>query len=330
MTTRMTPAWVLAALLLLGACAASLLVGARPIPPDQVWAALTEYTGTSNDVVILHSRLPRTIAGLVVGVAFGVSGALIQAFTRNPLADPGILGVNAGAAFAVTLGVALFSATSPAVYVWFALLGAVAATATVYLIGSSGSGRADPLTITLAGVALAAVLTGITTAITLTNKQAFDEMRYWGAGSLVNRGFDVLTVATPLVVAGLVVAVVIARHLDNIALGDEAAASLGTRVATTRNAAIIAVTLLCGAGTAIAGPIGFLGLMVPHVVRWIVGPNNVKVITLTIVAAPLLLLVSDVIGRVVVSGELQVGIVTAFIGAPALIYLARKPQAAGL
>lgn len=327
---KLAVSWWLVAVALIAACAASLLVGSRPIPAAEVWSALSQHTGTSNEIVILHSRIPRTAAGLLVGLAFGVAGALIQSFTRNPLADPGILGVNAGAACAIALGVAFFHATHPAEYVWFALIGAIAATTAVYAIGSAGGRQTDPLTLTLAGVALAAILTGVTTAVTLLNPEAFNEMRYWGAGSLTNRGFDVLAIAVPFVICGFVLALMISRHLDTIALGDDTAASLGTKVTASRNAAIVAVTLLCGAATAVSGPIGFVGLMVPHVVRWVVGPNNALILAFTALVAPCLVLCSDVIGRVITSGEVQVGVVTAFVGAPILIYLARKPQAAGL
>lgn len=325
----MLTGWFVAGMLV-AACALSLLVGARDIPATQVWAALTGHSGTSNEIVIIDSRVPRTVAGVLVGVAFGLAGALIQSFTRNPLADPGILGVNAGAAFSMAVGVAFFSASHPATYVWFAMFGAVAATAAVYAIGGAGGRRSDPLSLTLAGVALAAILTGLTTAITLLHKSAFNEMRYWGAGSINNRGFDVLQFTAPFVIIGAICALAVARHLDTMALGSETAASLGTKVATSRNVAIIAVTLLAGAGTAIAGPVGFVGLMVPHIVRWIVGPNNTRILILTALAAPCLVLVSDVLGRIVVTGELNVGVVTAFLGAPVLIYLARKPHAAGL
>ncbi|MGQ4510180.1 iron chelate uptake ABC transporter family permease subunit [Dermabacteraceae bacterium P13147] len=329
-TSRITLAYLAAALALVAVAAASLLIGARPIPAAEVWQALVHGGDSANSIVVHSSRVPRTLAGIVVGAAFGVAGALIQAFTRNPLADPGILGVNAGASFAVVLGVLLFNAVTPLGYIWFALAGAVLATVAVYAIGGGVRRKADPVTITLAGVALGALLTGISSGITLTHKEVFDKMRFWGAGSLVNRGFDAIAVGAPLVLLGIVIAVVIGKKLDALALGDEMASSLGTNLSRTRSAAIVAVTLLAGAGTAIAGPIGFIGLMVPHFARALVGANNMRIMTLTVLAAPVLLLFSDILGRVASTGELQVGIVTAFLGAPVLIVLARRPRLAGL
>ncbi|MBD8515714.1 FecCD family ABC transporter permease [Plantibacter sp. CFBP 8804] len=308
----------------------SVLVGSHPVGPTDVWRTLTRPDGSVTDLVVLDLRIPRTVAGLVVGVGLGVSGALIQGLTRNPLGDPGILGVDAGAALFVAIGV-LFGARTPVQYLPFAFLGALVVTALVYVIGSAGRGGADPVRLTLAGVALAAVLSGITTAMMLLDPVAFRQLRGWNAGSFVERGFDVILPALPFVVAGVVIALFSARSLNALALGDDLASSLGTRLVSTRVLAVVAITLLAGAATAIAGPVGFVGLMVPHIARWIVGPDQRWIVAYSILIAPAVLLTSDVIGRVILwPSDVPVGIVTAFIGAPVLIHLVRRAKASAL
>lgn len=309
----------------------SVAVGSKNIPLSVVFEALGHNTGRGDAYVIWDLRIPRTIVGLAVGIALGVAGALIQALTRNPLADPGILGVNAGASFFVALGVAVFGVSSISGYVWFAFIGALVVTVAVYIIGSAGRGGADPVQLTLAGVALGAVLGGIVTAMVLLDPQAFDQMRNWNAGSLVGRDWDILLPVLPFLVVGVLLAVVAAPALNAIALGDDLAKSLGANITRTRIIVIVAVTLLAGGATAIAGPIGFVGLMVPHVARWIVGPDQRWIIAYTIVLAPALVLAADILGRIVIRpGEFPVGIVTAFIGAPVLIVLVRRKKASGL
>lgn len=309
----------------------SVAVGSKAIGVSDVWHALFDATGTDNDYIVRELRVPRTLVALVIGAALGVAGALIQALTRNPLADPGILGVNAGAAFFVALGIATFGVGSISGYVWFAFAGALVVTVAVYLIGSAGRGPADPVRLTLAGVALGAVLAGITTAMTLLDPQAFDQMRNWNAGAVTGRGMDVLGPVLPFLAAGLVLALIVARPLNAIALGEDLAASLGANLTRTRVIVVIAVTLLAGGATAVAGPIGFVGLMVPHIARWIVGPDQRWIIAYTVVFAPILLVAADVLGRVVMRpGEIPVGIVTAFVGAPVLIVLIRRKKVSGL
>ncbi len=308
----------------------SVFVGSSSVGVSDVWRALTTPDGSMTDIVVLDLRIPRTVAALVVGVGLGVSGALIQALTRNPLGDPGILGVDAGAALFVAIGV-LLGASTPVQYLPFAFVGALVVTTLVYIIGSAGRGGADPIRLTLAGVALAAVLTGITTAMMLLDPITFTKLRGWNAGSFVERGFDVILPALPFIVVGVVIALACARSLNAVALGDELASALGTRLARTRVLSVVAITLLAGSATAIAGPIGFVGLMVPHIARWIVGPDQRWIIAYSILIAPIVLLVSDVIGRVILwPSDVPVGIVTAFVGAPVLIHLVRRAKASGL
>jgi len=322
---------LVAILILTGCVAASLMIGSKAIDASVVWSALLGHPAGDDGSIVLELRLPRTIVGVLVGVALGLSGALIQALTRNPLADPGILGVNAGAGFAVVLAVALLGITSIHEYLWFSFLGAVVATVVVYVIGSAGRGGASPVRLTLAGIALAAVLGGVSSGITLLAPRVFDAMRYWGAGSIANRPPETIGAILPFIVVGVVVALIVAKPLNAVAMGDDLASSLGADITRTRILVIVAVTLLCGAATAAAGPIGFVGLMVPHVVRWFVGPDQRWILVYTLVLAPVLLLVADIVGRVVLSsGELQVGIVTAFIGAPVLIVLVRRKRVSGL
>ena len=331
-TNAMRLGWLLLALgVLLAVLIASIAVGSKDIAVRTVLDALFAYDDSDDHAIIQSLRVPRTILGLVVGMALGMAGALIQALTRNPLADPGILGVNAGAAFFVVIAVGVFGVTTIEGYVWFSFLGAVATTVVVYGIGSVGRMGATPVRLTLAGVAIGAVLSGISSGIQLLNPSTFDRLRHWGAGSLVSPGYETIWAVSPFIGVGLVIALIMARPLNAVALGDDLAAALGANIVRTRVWVVIATTLLAGAATAAAGPIGFVGLMVPHVARWIVGPDQRWIFLFTLALAPVLLLGSDIVGRLVMRpGELQVGIVTAFVGAPVLIMLARRRRVSGL
>lgn len=322
---------VLALAAFAAACVVSILVGSKTLSFDELVHAFTAYSGTPADQIVVELRVSRTIVGIIVGAALGVAGALIQALTRNPLGDPGILGVNAGASFFVAIAVGFFGIGTAAGYLWFAFAGALVATVVVYLIGATGRRGIDTLRMTLAGVAVGAVLTGITTAMMLLDPITFNKLRGWDAGTFVERGTDVFLPALPFVVIGLVIALVVAPPLNALGLGDDLASSLGARVVSTRVLTVVAITLLAGAATAVAGPILFVGLMVPHVARWIVGPDQRWIMPYSLLLAPTLLLVSDVIGRVVLApGEVPVGIVTAFVGAPVLIYLVRRTRVSAL
>lgn len=312
--------------MLLIACVASLAIGSRPVPPEVVWQALTGGQVPAPDAAaVVDQRLPRTVVGLLVGAALGGSGAIIQAVTRNPLADPGILGVSAGAGFFVAIGIAVFGVTAPAGYLWFALVGAAVATVGVFAIGSFGKGSARPEQLLLAGVALSAVLAGIISTIRLSDPRRFNALQVWEAGTLRNADWGVLGPAIPILIVGALIAVILGAPLNTLALGDDRASALGSSVGRTRAAAIIAITLLAGGATAIAGPIAFVGLMIPHVARWAMGPDYRWIVVISLVLAPVLLLGSDIIARVIAwPGEVPVGIVTAFVGAPVLIALVRR------
>ncbi|MFI7346844.1 FecCD family ABC transporter permease [Streptomyces sp. NPDC049936] len=316
---------VLTALLML-----SVMIGSTAIAPSVVWDALFNPSAHPDQFAIRDFRLPRTIVGLAVGVALGLSGALIQALVRNPLADPGVLGVHAGSSFAVTVAVGLLGVREARGYMWFAFAGALIVTLLVLALGSTRKGS-SPVVMVLAGVCVGAVLGGAREALQLTNPDAFDAMRYWNAGSITGRPLDVVWPIVPFFAVALLLAFAVSGPLNALALGDELARAQGVRLDRTRVLAVIALTFLAGGATAIAGPIGFVGLMVPHVARWIVGPDQRWIFAYSALLAPSLLLVSDILGRVVMRpGEIPVGIITAFVGAPVLIVLVRRKKASGL
>lgn len=320
----------LAMLALALACLASIAVGSRPIPFDEVVRVILHPANDEVTRIVRDLRVPRTVAAVAVGAGLGLSGAVIQALTRNPLGDPGLLGVSAGSTTAVTVGVFFFGTATAAQDLVFAFVGALVVTALVALIGSAG-GVADPVRLTLAGVAVAAVLSGATTALILLDPRAFDRLRGWEAGSLVGRDWLVLGPILPFLLAGIVLALALARSLNAIGLGDDLARALGVRLTRTRVLSIVAITLLAGAATAISGPIIFVGLMVPHIARWIGGPDQRWIMALSLLLAPTLMLAADVLGRVALfPSELSVGIVSAFVGAPVLITLARRAKVSTL
>jgi ABC-type Fe3+-siderophore transport system permease subunit len=318
--------------LLIAACLASIAVGTRSIGLGDVWRSLFDSGLRSEEAVIVRQlRVPRTILGLLVGLALGVSGALMQGHTRNPLGDPGLLGVTAGASLAVVASIALLDISSPSGYVWFAFLGALAGTVLVYAIGSAGRGGATPVTLALAGAALSALLYGLVRAVLVSDQQTLDSFRFWVVGSLAGRGADVAWQVGPFVVLGLVLALANSPALNLLGLGEDIARGLGQRIWLARVVGLTAITLLCGAATAACGPIAFVGLVVPHAVRAVTGPDHRWLIPCSGLAGAALLLVADVIGRVVARpGELQVGIVLALIGAPFFIALVRRRRTATL
>ncbi|GAB2690719.1 FecCD family ABC transporter permease [Thalassiella azotivora] len=319
-------ALVVLGLLVLLVVVASLAVGARGLTPAQVWTGLWADAGTEEAVVVRSLRLPRTLVALVVGAALGVAGGLMQGHTRNPLADPGILGVSAGAALAVVLAIYLLGASSPLTYVWFAFGGAALAAVVVYLVGSAGgSGPATPVTLALAGTALTALLTALTTAVVVSDATTLDGYRFWAVGSVAGRGLDVLVPLLPFFAAGMVLAALNAPGLNLLGMGEDVARALGQDVARTRLVGIAAVTLLVGAAVSSCGPLGFVGLVVPHVARALTGPDHRWLLPTAGLAGAVLVVAADVVGRVLVRpGELQVGVVLALVGAPFFIALVRR------
>lgn len=330
--TRLTLGLVLLCLALVVIALLSLTTGARAIAPETVWRALTAYDASSTEHrIIWDLRLPRTITGLLVGAALGLSGAVLQGATRNPLADPSILGINAGAAMAVVLGVAFFGMTQLSTYVWLAFIGAGAAMLVVYFVASLGREGATPIKLALAGAAISAVLQSVINAILLTSPRTLDEVRFWQVGSLAGRSIDIVLQVAPFLAFGVILALASARLLDGLSMGDDVAKALGQRIGLSRGLAGLAAVILAGAATAAAGPIAFVGLTVPHVARAITGPSYRWILPYSMLMAPILLLGSDIVGRVISPpGEVQVGIVTAFIGAPFFIALVRRRKLAAL
>lgn len=306
----------------------SIAIGAKVLSPEQVWHGLFHYTGTYGDVVV-DERLSRTVLGLLAGAALGLSGAVLQALTRNPLADPGLLGINAGASAAVVTAMTYFGVTSLGGYVWFAFAGAAAVGALVWFLG--GSRGATPVRLALAGTATSAALYGYLQAVMITDQAALAKMRFWTVGSLATATNSTILQVLPFLAAGTVLALALARPLNAVAMGDDTAKALGANLNRTRALSMLAATVLCGAATAACGPIAFVGLMVPHVVRSFTGPDLRWILPYATILSPVLLLGADVIGRVVARpSELQVGIVTALIGGPVFIFLVRRRRTAQL
>ncbi|MET9455686.1 iron chelate uptake ABC transporter family permease subunit [Streptomyces canus] len=307
---------------------ASIAVGAKGLSVEQVWHGLFQDTGTYGDVVVAD-RLSRTVLGLLAGAALGLSGAVLQALTRNPLADPGLLGINAGASAAVVTAITFFGVTSLSGYVWFAFLGAAAVGALVWFLG--GSRGATPVRLALAGTAISAALYGYLQAVMITDDQALNKMRFWTVGSLSSANNSTILQVLPFLAAGSLLALALSRPLNAMEMGDDTAKALGANLNRTRALAMLSATVLCGAATAACGPIVFVGLMVPHIVRSFTGPDLRWILPYATILSPVLLLGSDVVGRLVARpAELQVGIVTAIIGGPVFIFLVRRRRTAQL
>ncbi|MFJ9130877.1 FecCD family ABC transporter permease [Streptomyces sp. NPDC102340] len=315
-------------LVLVAVLLASIAVGAKPLSLDQVWHGLFQDTGNYADVVV-GERVSRTLLGLLAGIALGLAGAVLQALTRNPLADPGILGINMGASAAVVSAISFFGVTSLTGYVWFAFAGAAAVGVLVYALG--GTRNATPVRLALAGTAINAALSGYLYAVMITDDMALNRMRFWQVGSLATSTMHTIEQVWPFIAVGAVLALLLSRPLNAMAMGDDTARALGAHLGRTRALSMVAATLLCGAATAACGPIAFVGLMVPHMVRSFTGPDMRWIMPYAAVISPVLLLGADVVGRIVARpSELQVGIVTAVIGAPVFIVLVRRRRMAQL
>ena len=305
----------------------SLLFGSKTIALSSVLNAFLHYRGSTNDIIVRSLHVPRTLLGLTIGMSLGLAGAVMQGVTRNPLADPGILGVNAGASLAIVLAVFSLKIVSPAGYVWFAFAGAAVASALVYGLASRSRQGATPVTLALAGAATSAFLLGLSNAILLTDSAVFSTYRFWAVGSLSGRTVQVLLDLLPFLVVGSVLAIVLGPALNVLSLGDDAARSLGQRVGRTRALAAVSVLLLVGAAVSAVGPIAFVGLMVPHMARSIVGRDYRWVMPYSAVLGAILLVGSDVIGRLIARpAEVDVAVVTAILGTPFFIVLVRRSR----
>lgn len=304
----------------------SLRVGALPVSTADAIRALVAFeAGSYEQAVVRELRLPRTIIGLGVGAALALSGAAMQAVTRNPLAGPSILGVNTGAAFAIVTAIFLGGITRPIHYVWFAFVGGLAVALVVYAFGSAGRGGASPAKLALAGVVVSSLLGSWITALLVLDQQTLDVVRFWLVGSIAGRDLSVLVAMSPFLIVGAVGIVLLGHQLNVLSLGDETARTLGMRIGLVRLTVAVLVVLMSGAAVAAAGPIAFIGLAIPHIVRTVTGPDYRGIVISSLFAGPIVLLGADILGRVIAQpGELQVGIVTALVGAPFLIALARR------
>ncbi|MET8503261.1 iron ABC transporter permease [Streptomyces sp. NPDC004787] len=310
---------------LLVAVLLSLAVGARAVPPATVIDALLHGATGDDAEVVRQLRLPRTLIGLMVGAALALAGTALQGITRNPIADPGILGISQGASVGVVLAIALAGVHTLTGYVWFAFAGAALASVAVYAIASRGRGGATPVKLALGGAAVNALLLSVTTGVLTTRASALDEFRFWQIGSLDGRDAEVVARIWPFLLLGAVLVVAVARGLDALALGEDVAKGLGQRVATVRIVGGVGATVLTGAGVAAAGPIAFVGLAVPHIARAVVGTDHRWLLPMAALIGPVMLLVSDVIGRILFPpGEVPAGVMTALIGVPFLVTLVRR------
>ncbi|BBH68257.1 iron ABC transporter permease [Actinoplanes sp. OR16] len=329
-TSRTTGLVLLAGLLAVVAFL-SVTQGSRSIELPDVLGALGSMgaTDTIDSTVTLELRVPRTLIGILAGAALGVAGAILQGVTRNPLADAGIMGINAGAAAFVVFAITVLGIRGVGVYVWFAFAGAILATVLVYSIASMGREGATPVKLALSGAAVTAGLGSLTSAIVMTNVDALNELRFWQVGSLAGRYAPILMGVAPFLIAGLVASLALGRLLNGLALGEDVARGLGQRVGLTRAASFGVVALLAGAATAACGPIVFIGLVVPHVARFLCGPDYRWILPYSMVLAPIVLVFADIVGRVAgAPGELQVGVVLAVLCAPVFVGIVRYAKLA--
>ncbi len=307
-------------------CVLSVSFGNRTVDLPEVVAGLTGDLGT-NDAAAVARRVPRTVLALLVGAALAVAGAVMQGVTRNPLADPQILGINGGASLAVVSGLAFFGITSAVGYIWLAMLGAALTAVLVYTIGSLGRGGASPLKLALAGAATAVAFSSLISAILLPRIDVMSVFRFWQIGGVGGATTENILLVLPFLAVGFLICVAAAGALNSLALGDELATGLGEKVRTARLLSALGAVILCGAATAVAGPIGFVGLIVPHVCRLIVGPDHRWLLPVSALVGGGLLTVADVVGRVIARPqEVEVGVVTALIGAPFFIAIVRRQK----
>ncbi len=309
----------------------SISLGAKNIAFSKVVDVLLGNDPDSLEAAIIFQRIPRTVFGILAGGALGISGALMQSITRNPIADPSILGVNTGASLFVVAGIAFFNITVAYQYIWLGITGAGVTAVFVYSVASMGKDGATPLKLALSGSAVSIVLGSLVSTIMLPNNRVMEAFRFWQVGSIGSATWENIMLISPFLIVGFIISMFISGYLNNLALGDEAATALGINVVMTRTIGALASVLLCGATTALAGPIGFVGLIIPHIIRLIFGSEMSKMLPLSFLGSAILMLISDVIGRIIsLPGETEVGIVTAVLGAPIFILAIRKGRVKSL
>ncbi|PSB09497.1 iron ABC transporter permease [Pleurocapsa sp. CCALA 161] len=324
-TGLLLAAGLLLGILVLGlSLIASITWGAADIAFSDIYQAFTAFDGSTNHLIIRTVRLPRSLIAMLVGASLAVAGAIMQGLTRNPLASPGILGINAGAAFAVVVGTFISGSSSLTTYAWYAFAGAAISAIAVYFLGSLGRGGLTPFNLTIAGAALTAFISSITSGILILSQRTLEEIRFWLAGSVAGRDINLLLQVLPYICVGLVLAIALSRQITILSLGEDTARSLGQSTALIKILAAISIILLAGASVAIAGPIGFVGLIVPHIVRLIVGVDYRWILPYSAILGAIMMLIADLAGRLVIQpSELPVGLVMPLIGAPFFIYLIR-------
>ena len=309
----------------------SISLGAKSIAFSKVADVLLGNDPDSLEATIILQRIPRTVFGILAGGALGISGALMQSITRNPIADPSILGVNTGASLFVVAGIAFFNITVAYQYIWLGITGAGITAVFVYSVASMGKDGATPLKLALSGSAVSIVLGSLVSTIMLPNNRVMEAFRFWQVGSIGSATWENIMLISPFLLVGFITSMFISGYLNNLALGDEAATALGTNVVMTRAIGALSSVLLCGATTALAGPIGFVGLIIPHIIRLIFGSEMSKMLPLSFLGSAILMLISDVIGRIIsLPGETEVGIITAVLGAPVFILAIRKGRVKSL
>ena len=309
----------------------SISLGAKSIAFSKVADVLLGNDPDSLEAAIILQRIPRSVFGILAGGALGISGALMQSITRNPIADPSILGVNTGASLFVVVGIAFFNITVAYQYIWLAIIGAGVTAVFVYSVASMGKDGATPLKLALSGSAVSIVLGSLVSTIMLPNNRVMEAFRFWQVGSIGSATWENIMLISPFLIVGFIISMFISGYLNNLALGDEAATALGTNVVMTRTIGALSSVLLCGATTALAGPIGFVGLIIPHIIRLIFGSEMSKMLPLSFLGSAILMLISDIIGRIIsLPGETEVGIITAVLGAPVFILAIRKGRVKSL
>jgi iron complex transport system permease protein len=324
---RVRLAWLLVVVVVLFlVMLASVAFGSRVVGWSDIVAA-SGGTDETLDQAAVVKRIPRTVLAALVGAALALSGAVMQGVTRNPLADPGILGVNMGAMLAIAVAMVTVGLSTATEYIWVAIAGAALSAVFVYAVGSLGRGGATPLKIALAGAATSAALASLVVAVVLPRGDIAENFQSWQVGGVGGASWESIGHVLPFLAAGLAVCLLCARPLNSLALGDELAAGLGERVALARGAAALGAVVLCGAATAVAGPIAFVGLIVPHMCRLLVGLDHRWLLPFVTLTGAALLTFADVIGRVVNRpDEIEAGIITALIGAPFFIYIVRRQK----
>lgn len=316
---------VIGALLVVALMASSVVYGLTSITWSTALNAFTQFDGSNEHIIIIDNRVPRALIGAAVGASLAVAGALMQAITRNPLASPSILGVNAGASFAIVVAVTFFSVTSLAAFSWLAFLGAAIASLIVYVLGTLGREGLTPMKLTLAGAAIAAMFSSLTQGMLVLNEKALEDVLFWLAGSIEGRSLDMLGAVIPYIAIGLVGAVFISKKINTLVMGEDVAKGLGQRTLLVKAGAALLIVLLAGGSVAVAGPIALVGIVVPHLARFFTGTDYRWIIPYSAILGAILLLSADIAARYVIMPlEAPVGVLTAVIGTPFFVYIARR------